>query len=320
MSDLEMSRRLDLIADCAVRACLLEAGADKPGNISPGKDFGDTTYDDYVLGSESIRPVIREAALRGYCIKDDKDLKNVRIGELINDGVNRVRKSHGGGNTHLGILMLFVPIAAAAGFSYGRNGNLVLLQHNVRKVVESSTVEDALNLYDGIRAARPGGLGESEYDARDELSKERLISEGLTFYHLMRMSSERDRIAEELVNGMPIVFGVGAPMIRKLSGSFPDISMAVVQVSLSILANMSDTLIARKAGLEKAREVSAWAADALERGGIYTPAGKSSVEEFDRRLREDGNMLNPGTTADLIAASLFVLLLGGFHGGLPDAP
>jgi triphosphoribosyl-dephospho-CoA synthase len=32
---------------------------------------------------------------------------------------------------------------------------------------------------------------------------------------------------------------------------------------------------------------------------------------LDRWLRRDGNRLNPGTSADLIAASLFVCLLEG---------
>jgi len=35
----------------------------------------------------------------------------------------------------------------------------------------------------------------------------------------------------------------------------------------------------------------------------------AAAARLDRRLRRDGNRLNPGTSADLIAASLFVWLL-----------
>ena len=43
-------------------------------------------------------------------------------------------------------------------------------------------------------------------------------------------------------------------------------------------------------------------------GGIATPEGRAAGVALDKYLRSDGNRLNPGTTADLIAACLFVAL------------
>ena len=43
-------------------------------------------------------------------------------------------------------------------------------------------------------------------------------------------------------------------------------------------------------------------------GGIATPEGRRAGVALDRHLRSDGNKLNPGTTADLITACLFVAL------------
>jgi len=40
-------------------------------------------------------------------------------------------------------------------------------------------------------------------------------------------------------------------------------------------------------------------------------AGRAALETFDAALRGDGNALNPGTTADLVTAVLFVGLLEG---------
>jgi triphosphoribosyl-dephospho-CoA synthase len=49
--------------------------------------------------------------------------------------------------------------------------------------------------------------------------------------------------------------------------------------------------------------VSAGARDVL--------AGRRARHAFDQSLRESGNALNPGTTADLVTATLFVALVEG---------
>ena len=49
----------------------------------------------------------------------------------------------------------------------------------------------------------------------------------------------------------------------------------------------------------------------LAAGGVRTDAGRAAMAVFDGSLRRDGNALNPGTTADLVTAVLFVALLEG---------
>jgi triphosphoribosyl-dephospho-CoA synthase len=49
----------------------------------------------------------------------------------------------------------------------------------------------------------------------------------------------------------------------------------------------------------------------LAAGGVRTAAGRRAVLSFDASLREPGNALNPGTTADLVTATLFVALVEG---------
>jgi triphosphoribosyl-dephospho-CoA synthase len=78
-----------------------------------------------------------------------------------------------------------------------------------------------------------------------------------------------------------------------------------------LIAAVPDTLIARKRGRAAAEAVSARARAVLRRGGWYTRAGRSAAARLDTMLRLDGNRLNPGTSADLIAASLFLWLLEG---------
>jgi triphosphoribosyl-dephospho-CoA synthase len=55
------------------------------------------------------------------------------------------------------------------------------------------------------------------------------------------------------------------------------------------------------------------AREIVELGGAETPAGRKKLREFDHELRQSGNLLNPGTTADLIAAALAVCVLDGYR-------
>jgi triphosphoribosyl-dephospho-CoA synthase len=86
---------------------------------------------------------------------------------------------------------------------------------------------------------------------------------------------------------------------------------AVVQTALTILAQVPDTLIVRKEGLATARAVSRHATRVLEAGGVFSKGGREALETFDRSIRDEKHRLNPGTTADLTTAAIFVLLTEG---------
>jgi len=62
--------------------------------------------------------------------------------------------------------------------------------------------------------------------------------------------------------------------------------------------------------------VSRLAVTVLADGGVRSDAGRQAVARFDRSLRDDRHSANPGTTADMTAAAVFVLLLeGGWAAG-----
>jgi len=54
-----------------------------------------------------------------------------------------------------------------------------------------------------------------------------------------------------------------------------------------------------------------WRGRPLAAGGVRSDAGRLVIEEMDRVLRDAQPSRQPGTTADLTAASIFVVLLGG---------
>jgi triphosphoribosyl-dephospho-CoA synthase len=78
------------------------------------------------------------------------------------------------------------------------------------------------------------------------------------------------------------------------------------------MARWPDSLIARKCVAAVASESSARAKAVLEAGQPGEVAYQQALADFDAWLRADGNRRNPGTTADLIAAGLFIGLREGW--------
>ena len=115
------------------------------------------------------------------------------------------------------------------------------------------------------------------------------------------------------VNNYPITFDIGYPYFKRQIEKVNDVNLATVNTFLKILAEVPDTLIVRKAGKEKALEVSLEAKKILELGGLETEAGKMELIKFDDRLRRAGNSLNPGTTADIVSAVLAISILEGYR-------
>ena len=285
--------KIKRIACAAQLAGVLEASTEKPGNVTPSHDFEDTTYSDYLAGSIALGPSIEEASFKGYLAGlQEIELNQIGIGELILRGVKDVRRSHSGGNTHLGTLMLTVPMAAGAGFCIAEGADFRRLRSVVVRTIKCSTVKDSHNLYAAIETAKVGGLG-------------KLIRKGLPFAGLMEASAKRDRIAEELSLGLPIVFKCGISYFEECMGEEAttslDMRASILRTYLYLLSKYPDTFIAKKQGMKKALEVSDMAKDVL-RGGL-------SIIQFDTMLRSSGNSLNPGTTADLIAAVTLTYLL-----------
>lgn len=272
------------VGNAAQLAAILEVSAPKPGNVNPEHDFKDTRYEDFLLGAIAIGPAIELAAEAGF---KSKNLSEIGIGKWILKAIEDVRKSHPGGNTHLGMIMLMVPIAAATGICLANRKELrTALRRNIVKVVENSTPEDSLHLYSAIEKARVGAMG-------------KLVKLRKPFHEIMKMPKQRDRISEELCNGMGITFEFILPRLQKYwkMGA----REAIIQTYLETLAEFPDTFIGKKVGWEKTEWVSGKAREVLD--------GKLSMKKFDQMLRSPGNELNPGTTADLIAAGIMIHLL-----------
>lgn len=299
-----MNTSLDIGA-AAQLACLLEASAPKPGNVSPGVDFGDTTYPDFLASASAIGRSLGSAARP--------------LGETILMAVQDTRQWVDA-NTNLGIILLLAPLARAATLC-PPNGNapadLDSLRHSLARVLAESTVNDARATYEAIRLASPGGLGSVDtQDVADEPT--------VTLADAMRLAADRDGVASEYATDFRATFEVGAVTLRAARRAGLDWNDAIVETYLTLLAAYPDTHIARRAGQARARAVTSAARAALDLGGVRSEAGRSAIAGLHTDLSDARNRSNPGTTADITTAVIFVsLLAGGWHsrhGGIDAAP
>jgi triphosphoribosyl-dephospho-CoA synthase len=264
-------------------ACVLEASAEKPGNVTPSHDFDDTSYEDMLRSGLALGAELDRAGERS-------------VGATVLAAV-RASRNATGANTNLGIALLLAPLARAA-LAAGE------LRRRLGEVLRALTVDDARDAYAAIRLAAPGGLDEPvEHDVRDEPQ--------VTLREAMAAAAQRDTIASEYMTDHAVTFELGLPALADGLADGLRPRDAIVELALQVLAAVPDTLIARKRGTEAASRVAAGARQVLSAGGVRSAAGQTALAGFDASLRRDGNALNPGTTADLVTAVLFVALLKG---------
>jgi triphosphoribosyl-dephospho-CoA synthase len=277
------ARTADGVGGAAQLACVLEVSAEKPGNITPSHDFHDTSYEDMLRSAIAVGPELARAAER-------------RVGETVLAVVEASRRA-APANTNLGIALLLAPLAKAA-LEEGP------LRTRLGATLRALDVADARAAYAAIRLAGAGGLHERvEHDVRSEPTVG--LREG------MASAAERDSVASEYVTDYALTFDTGVPALVAALGDGLAVREAIVELHLRLLNQAPDTLIARKRGADAAGRVSAGARDVLAAGGVRTGAGRRALRSFDASLREPGNALNPGTTADLVTATLFVALVEG---------
>ncbi len=276
-------------------ACLIEATARKPGNVHPGASFDNLKYDDFVAAARVVAPVLAQAGELG-------------VGRAVLKAVEATA-AEAKTNVNLGICLLIAPLAAVPRDQPIRSG--------IHAVLSQLTVDDAKLVYEAIRLAKPGGLGNSQQqDVRNEPTQ--------TLLDVMKLAAERDGIASEYARNFLLTTLVGTTWLKSFLHEFhqlnslpaatptnvnyTDWELATINCQLSLMKVHSDTLIRRKCGEAIYHEAACRAEYLLDSGGISSPNFSRSLNDFDHWLRADGHRRNPGTTADLIAAAWFIAI------------
>jgi triphosphoribosyl-dephospho-CoA synthase len=255
---------------CAGAASILEATAPKPGNVHPGASFDDLAYADLVAAGLAIAPVMERAARQP-------------LGRTILDAV-RASRAVTRSNANLGIVLLIAPLATADE------------PQRVDGVLDRLTAADAADVWQAIALAEPGGMGTS---SRDDLRGPAPTD----LRAAMRQAAPHDTIARLWAEGYAGLFaGPVHDLAADIAAGLP-VFDAIIRCQLRQLAREPDTLIARRHGTAVAADVSRGAADVLATDTTW----REAAARFDATLRVP-RRLNPGTTADLVAAALYILL------------
>ncbi len=262
-------------------------------------------------------PMFEEAANRGIAVAEGRIKPNqVGIGKLMRDCVAEIDEWQTGGNTLLGTVMLFIPLAVAAGMTpINKKGEFDLhkIRENLKLVVEATTAQDAVDTYDAIAIANPSGLNDApDLSVTNAESKARLVRENVSLFKVFQIAEGYDDICYEWVRNFPIIFDLAFPYLGDQLKAHR-LNTAIVNTFLKILSERPDTFISIKVGLVNAQEISQDAKHVIDVGGAESKAGKESIVLLDKKLREYGNDYNPGTTADLTAATLALCTLAGYR-------
>ena len=274
--------------DNAQLALLLEvSGTPKPGNVDRHRDLDDLRFEQFMAGAVGARRGLQAAA------------DGESVGDAFKTAVDGM-STQTGGNTQFGCLLLLVPLIKAT-------AEESLTPDGVQAVVESTTVEDAVDFYTAfefvdVAVDEPPPEADALDVRRGSEAAETLRERELTLYDIMALSADPagrvgDGNAREWISGFKRTFRAADALLAD-SGPVGD---RTARVFLDILAEEPDTLVAINHGEDVAREVSARAA-AVD-GDLA--AADALADEFVAAG------YNPGTTADITAAALFVALQRG---------
>lgn len=283
--------------DVFLRACWLDVAVRKPGNVSVHSAGHRMVAEQFVASARAAAPAL---CAHGACV-------GARI-----EAAMQATWAAVGCNTNLGILLLCAPLAAAAERA-GARTSADALRAALQDVLAALDLDDARAAYRAIARANPGGLGKAPtQDVRDEPT--------LGLREAMQLAAPRDRIAAQYAHGFTDLFEIGLPCgpsgfalseVQVGAPAGPPVAQAVQRVFLGFLASGPDSHIVRKHGEALAHTVMSaaqgWQAHAA-------PDRDTDFARWDEQLKSQS--INPGTSADLTVATLFLggLLASAWHG------
>ncbi|MEO1878562.1 MAG: triphosphoribosyl-dephospho-CoA synthase [Methylococcales bacterium] len=265
------------------RACAIDVEAFKPGNVSVYNAGHDMTVDDFILSSDvSSHPITNP---------------DLSLGQKIYYAVKATRAAVAC-NTNLGILLLCAPVCQAI---YQQKPGQDL-RTALAEVLSTTTQDDAEWVFKAIALAAPGGLGKSKQQDVNEAAT-------VTLSEAMMMASEKDRIALQYVTNYKDIFDFS--ILRYNGGyvKYDDSIWAAVSVFTGLLSKFPDSHIERKYGDKH----SQWVLEKMitvDNALLNTNSPEQLIpmlHEVDRKFK--AKSINPGTTADLTVATVFIVLV-----------
>ena len=270
---------LDNLKDAYLYACKKDIELVKPGNVNLNSPHSDTTAQDYLnSATQSSKELFRE---------------EYSLGERILKSINVTRETVRT-NTNLGIILLCAPIVQACA-----DFNNLGLKEGLKKVLKNTSIQDTQDLCMAIKTSSPGGLGRSNvYDINSKPIT--------TIEDIMSYSANYDRISYQYAHNYGDIFDFIIPRLVFLNEKHNSLDVSLSLMFIEILAKIPDSHISRKFGEKIAKKTSNNAYDLLkildrEHSPDYLA---DELNNLDYKYKKKG--INPGTTADLLVASLMI--------------
>jgi triphosphoribosyl-dephospho-CoA synthase len=294
----------------ATLALLLEAAAaPTPGNVDRSRDHPDLRFEQFLAGAVGANEGIAKAAA------------GEPVGAAFEQAVAGMGTS-AGENTQFGALLLLIPLVRTAGEG-------PLTAENVQEVVDTTTVADAAAFYRAfehvdVRVDDPPDDFSDLDVRRGKAAIPALEARDLTLLDVLAASADRDGVAREWTVGFERSMAI-AEQLRAEDGAAPveagvqtprtavadwiartdRLLERAARTHLWVLGTALDSLVATAHDEATARSVRD-RARALLPDETTPPPTVEDREAFAQRLVE--REINPGMTADLLAAGLFVAL------------
>ncbi|TGD95333.1 triphosphoribosyl-dephospho-CoA synthase [Methylobacterium nonmethylotrophicum] len=278
-----------IIAEAYLAACRAELAAIKPGNVHVHAAGHRMSVADFEASAVASAPHLAAAG--------------ARVGARAEAAVAATRAATGQ-NTNLGIVLLCAPLAAAAERPGAPRAGLAA-------VLAGLDAGDAAGVYAAIRLAAPGGLGRAE---RHDVTA---VGPPPPLLAAMAEAAGRDRIARAYVTGFEDLFATGLPALAAARDRGLSEPWTTTAVHLAFLTGFPDSHLVRKFGPAVAETVRAQAETAF-RGLALGEGARAALMAHDAALKAAG--LNPGTSADLTVATLFLDALARCKAGTGSGP
>ena len=300
---------------------LFEASSPKPGNVNRTACFSDMDYRNFLASASLLSRGLYESATKGVALaRGNIEPSEVNLGDLIHicvkDSLTGVNQT----NTILGSILLYVPliVATAASLVEVPRFSVKRIRQYSQSIIDHTSVADATNLYRAFKLTRPGGSMIKEdsewsdihrrYDFDNPKAIENLVEDEVSLADLFKMSSQVDEISNEWSNGFQRILGEALPYLSKVSTQLDDLEEGIVRSFVWLLAQRPDGLIVKKAGRKRAKEIQLLAKMTMKNWS-EEEGPENLIVSLDEILRKEGNLLNPGTTADIVSAATFCRLV-----------
>lgn len=267
----------------AAKALLYEVcTTPKPGLVDRKNNGSHRDMDVFTFldSTAALLPYFEEAVRLGMETRDLPPQETFRrLRQAGAAGERAMFRATGGVNTHKGAVFTLGTVCAAAGrlwtaegFSKDLDATLALCGEMSAQAVQKD--------FEAIRRKGAHTTGQRLY-----------LEHGL------------EGIRGELSRGLPAVAQIGLPTLRRRLEAGDSLEQAGVQVLLALMAQVVDTNLIARGGLEGQQ----WAMEQTKNLPQGRAATRQETEELDRALIERN--LSPGGCADLLAITYFLEFL-----------